>query len=299
MKPLPLPEKFFLEEPLYVTYEIDNTKLESITDIIFYNKTLDMFCPKCKSVSTFRGENRSSITSRNYYNSIASPGSLSTPTNSFIAYEYLLDIKYYLVTLSCSRDMTHKVIYNIIMENNKLIKIGQYPSQYDIKIDDIKKYKGVLEPQYLNELGKAISLACSGIGVGSFVYLRRIFEKLINEAHEIAKRNNEFNEEEYQGKRIDEKIQLLKVYLPSFLTENYRVYSILSKGIHQLSEDECLEHYELLKCCIELILDEKLEMAIKQKKKENANKSIPKIYENIKELNCYRSGTVTPNLIQQ
>ncbi len=37
------------------------------------------------------------------------------------------------------------------------------------------------------------------------------------------------------------------------------MYSILSKGIHELSEEECLQYFKLMKIGIELILDEQLE----------------------------------------
>ena len=38
----------------------------------------------------------------------------------------------------------------------------------------------------LKELRKAIGLHAQGIGVGAFVYVRRIFERLIDKAKELA-----------------------------------------------------------------------------------------------------------------
>ncbi|KDB51524.1 hypothetical protein X805_29020 [Sphaerotilus natans subsp. natans DSM 6575] len=59
---------------------------------------------------------------------------------------------------------------------------------------------------------------------------------------------------------------MLKAHLPTFLVEHPGMYSLLSKGIHELSEDECLKHFATLRLGIELILDERLEA------RERANK---------------------------
>ena len=43
---------------------------------------------------------------------------------------------------------------------------------------------------------------------------------------------------------------------PSFLVENSRVYSILSLGLHELDEEQCLRVFPVLKASIIWILDE-------------------------------------------
>ena len=55
------------------------------------------------------------------------------------------------------------------------------------------------------------------------------------------------------------------------------MYSILSKGIHELSEKDCLDFFPAMKLSVELILDEKLERYQKEKKIEEAKASIAKI----------------------
>lgn len=47
--------------------------------------------------------------------------------------------------------------------------------------------KNVLDKKSLFEFKRAIGLAAHGTGVGSFVYLRRIFEGLITETYETYK----------------------------------------------------------------------------------------------------------------
>jgi hypothetical protein len=80
---------------------------------------------------------------------------------------------------------------------------------------------------------------------------------------------------------MDEKIELLKSELPVFLLENRILYGILSKGIHELSENECLEYFPTVRLGVELILDEKLEAKRRRDKIELAKKSIGKIHGDI------------------
>jgi hypothetical protein len=155
-----------------------------------------------------------------------------------------------------------------------LQKIGQYVSIADLHISQIKKYDSVLTREQLKEFTRAIGLAANGVGIGSFVYLRRIFETLILEAHKKASINTSWNDDAFKNARVVERIELLKDYLPNFVVENKSLYGILSKGIHSLTEDECLQHYETVKIGIELILDEKVEEQHRLKKIEEAKKKI-------------------------
>jgi hypothetical protein len=140
-----------------------------------------------------------------------------------------------------------------------------------------------LDKGLYSELSKAIGLASHDIGVGSFVYLRRIFESLIEDARKEASKEVEWNADEYKAiKYMDEKIRYLKKYLPEFLSKNSVIYSILSKGIHELSENDCLTHFEVVKTGIELILDEKIIQAEKKKKIEVAEKAIQEVHQTVK-----------------
>jgi hypothetical protein len=180
------------------------------------------------------------------------------------------------VELACSRNGEHKLLFllQIDAKEKTIQKIGQYPSIADLNMHDVKKYAGVLGKTVFPELTKAIGLAAHGVGVGSFVYLRRIFEGLVESAHQAAKGEQDWAEEEYEKARMGEKIQLLHRHLPSFLVENRAIYGILSKGIHELSEAECLDAFPVVKMGIEIILDAKLEEEARRKKLEAAKKSI-------------------------
>lgn len=68
---------------------------------------------------------------------------------------------------------------------------------------------------------------------------------------------------------MEEKITCLSEFLPEFLVEHKHLYGILSKGVHELSEEECLGSFDIVKTGIELILDEVIE---KKKKLEKIKK---------------------------
>lgn len=159
----------------------------------------------------------------------------------------------------------------------KFQKIGQYPTIADLEIGKYQKYAKVISKENLRELNKAIGLSANGVGVGSFVYLRRIFETLLEKYHQQALDTNNWNEDEYKKSRIAEKIELLKNYLPEAIVKYKKVYSIISKGIHELEEQECLEYFSIVKDAIISILEQdylKKQNEIKQAELENSIKGL-------------------------
>ncbi|WPC42368.1 hypothetical protein [Clostridium sp. JS66] len=163
-----------------------------------------------------------------------------------------------------------KMSNSILVESLSLEKIGQTPSINDFS-DASNEYKKVLDTKYVKELNKALGLKSHGVGIGSFVYLRRIFEKLIFEiVNEKVVNDSSFNLEEFKGFHMDEKINSLKNDLPQNLVDNSKIlYGILSKGIHQLEENECLLYFDIVYLAIKNILDEKVRI---KKQRENEKK---------------------------
>jgi hypothetical protein len=189
---------------------------------------------------------------------------------------------YYAITLKCKRkdDMLHFFIY----ANGKTIeKIGQNPSIADLQYSEIgKKYDKVLSKQDLHDLKKAIGLSSHGAGAGSLVYLRRIFENIIWETYKKYSAVLSILEDDFKQKRMDEKVSVLKDFLPEQLIEMKSAYGVLSKGIHELSEKECLAYFPVLKLSIELILDQKIEIEAKEKKDRSVKEKLKDIVEELK-----------------
>jgi hypothetical protein len=106
---------------------------------------------------------------------------------------------------------------------------------------------------------------------------------LIDDAHLKAKSETGWDEVAYEKARMDEKIQMLKESIPSFLVENRVLYKILSSGVHELSEQDCLKAFPAVKLGIELILDDELERHKREKKIEEAKKALNSTAQGIKQ----------------
>jgi len=249
-------EQFLLQAPLYQSYDLDSDDhIRIIHQLGLLKHTIDSYCLECDLPSTFQPE-------RQHFD----------PNNPTIDREFS-------VVLVCSRAGSHRMKFFFRVKNNSITKVGQYPSIGDLVLPGTKKYKRSLGSDYA-EFTRAIGLAAHGIGVGSFVYLRRVFENLIERAHDVAIQDADWrqtNEPDFLGKRMNEKILLLKDQLPSFLVENREMYSILSKGIHDLSETECLKYFPVVRTGIQLLLDEELERRARREKTSTIQKEIETI----------------------
>lgn len=194
-------------------------------------------------------------------------------------YSFFESVEPWYVSLKCGRyDDRIDIMLVMDAEKHSIMKVGQYPTIADMHKVQIKQYKSVLSNEEMKELSRAIGLAASGVGIGSFVYLRRIFENQIAEAFDKAFENGEVKKEDFVPIRMDEKIEMLKNYLPETLVEARSIYGILSKGIHSLTEEECLLHFDVVKCGLEMILEDKLEQKQKAEKRKQTMASISALY---------------------
>lgn len=165
----------------------------------------------------------------------------------------------------------------LIVCEGKITKIGQFPQLADLENTHLKKYKE-LNNEIYQELNRATGLNSHGIGVGSFVYLRRIIEKyIVYPELEKLIQDNLITEDQVNLTDFKGKVVLAKEHLPDVLVDNPRIYSILSKGIHSLSEKDCLEIFDPLLTAIELILDEQLEKVERTKKLKKMKDDLNKI----------------------
>jgi hypothetical protein len=269
-------EDFFLNSPLYKRLDINFENPLELHRLVFFTDKLDCYCKSC-------GKHRTFISYKNFSGSENLDVDV-TQEDLFIRNGYDTKFflnKFYNVELYCSRSEEHRIWFTICITDKHIIKIGQYPSVADISTPELEKYKKVLSREKYAELNRAVGLVTHGIGIGSFVYLRRIFEDLIEEAHSYKKNQEDWDEDMYSRSRMNEKIELLSDQLPGFLVKNKSIYGILSIGIHELTEDDCLEYFSTVKLGIELILDEKIQIIEKEEKVKNTQQSVNKILEKI------------------
>lgn len=257
---MPTIEEIFLSVPLYDT--ITDKGLELIADVISFAEKFDGPCIGCGKETTYR--------------------SLGTPMPRYEAINAVWPYKIFMITVCCSRDEKHVVeIFLKVMTNDSFVKIGQYPSIASLSKGEIDKYRKILGDNF-TEFNRGIGLVSHGVGIGSFVYLRRVFENLIEEAHREAQISENWDEGKYVQSRMDDKISLLRNQLPPFLVDHRVLYGVLSKGIHELTEQECLEIFPVVKVGIEFILDEKIGIKEKEEKAKAFKKSLEKIANELK-----------------
>lgn len=160
-----------------------------------------------------------------------------------------VDDGFIVTVMKCQRDTDHQQVFYSQIVNRRLRKIGQAPTFEDIAFGDVERYRAVLGPQSFAELHRAGGLAAVGVGIGAFVYLRRIFERMIMEHHQrLADAGSPIDG--FDSLRIEEKIKALGDVLPPLLVKNRKAYGILSKGIHELDEDFCREHFQVVRMAI-------------------------------------------------
>ena len=65
-------------------------------------------------------------------------------------------------------------------------------------------------------------------------------------------------------------------------TDNPTLYGVLSKGVHELTEIECIEYFPVVRDCIFMILNEWEEMRKRKEKEESIGKELSKIASKVK-----------------
>ncbi|MFN5027826.1 MAG: hypothetical protein ACK5D9_01630 [Burkholderiales bacterium] len=267
-------ESFIVQQPLYSCITEADCDLSAYTsDILNFRGIIDFFCPDCGATSTFRGVVTKSTDEQNRQVEHAKlGGGLRFDPFHQRRFDKLL---------VCARESSHTLtaifFRRSVGEVDTLEKIGQSPSTADVSIGEISKYSKVIGSQQFKELKTGLGLAAHGVGIGSFVYLRRVIEHLIDDARAKAVAANLLDEAKYKDGRTTERIRLLKGFLPDMLVENANLYGILSKGVHELTEDECLKAFEPVKLAIEMVLDEVLANAERESKRKVAVAMLGKI----------------------
>jgi len=204
-------------------------------------KVLVLFCPKCANERTFRSNS-------------------SWPT-----LDYYPDL--YTLPYSCTHCTADPFKYEFYLrwEEGLIYKVGQYPER-DIKIPTkIRKLLG----DDVDFYRKALICHEHSYGLGSYIYLRRIFENKIND---MLKAIGEISEEQritgveekiskvLKQRDLESKLELAaKIAPPSLMIEGMNPFKIiwgnLSKGVHELLEDECNDMFNQLKGVFDYLLE--------------------------------------------
>lgn len=292
---------FIVNKGLYDSTDINEDNINDLIGLLNGDVRIDVYCIHCKCKRPFQmkpiyirdwiqeGQIYSRKLSDELKDTFNRPHFVECNTSSkpdFINWKWFNDdTSKYVRVMNFSFECTmckQELDYVVNTTTNKMIKIGQNPSIADLSFQELDLYKNEISKEMRAEFGRAIGLYANGIGVGSYVYLRRIFERLLLKAKEEAELYGNKKIEGFNGLRMDQKIDALNSFLPSFLTSNKEIYGIISKGIHELSEEECLEYFPVLKNSILLILHEWSIKESEQKMKDNISSALNVINSKIK-----------------
>lgn len=287
---------------LYDSIEINEDNIQDLILFLNGNVRMSVYCKKCKAERVFSmkpyiyfsentqecyshmlSERLMDVQKQNILKNISALGEVGSKENMVWKWndQEIEEASRILVfKFVCSMNDEHHLDYIVCTEGNRFQKIGQYPSVADLTFPELDAYKHVISKEDRKELGTAIGLYASGVGAGSYVYLRRILERLVYQAKEAAA--DAIDNEMFEQARVAEKIKMLEGYLPDILVKNTTIYGILSKGIHELSEEECRKHFPVVKECIYQILGMWESLRKRQADEAALNKALNAITTSIK-----------------
>lgn len=282
-------EKWLVETGLYKALKLELPAATKMADAISSSGLkLDCYCLSCrrKSVFTWNTPTKLAPSIAPLMSVSLSPLPKHHEFNRILSY---LSSTLTQTTFVCARDSNHRLRFFIHVagdydkETTSIMKSGQFPSHFDLLSEELQRYTGILNPPDLKELRSAEICSAHGLHVAAFTYLRRLFERRLDVAHAAAKKDSGWDEDAYsRAQFMEQKIDLLRHHLPSFLVENRKLYNILSTGVHELTEEQCAEGFEVSRLGVTLILDEEIERRDRAAKIKAAGPSLQKLHQKLK-----------------
>lgn len=221
---------------------------------------LNLFCKNCQGLQTFNMENDFE------HFSVDSPIRHS-PVNKIFEMRYLCAScgQYrYTFYVEFGIDKTPKEDARTF--SGWIRKIGQLPP-WEIDIDrNLERALGDDKELYK----KGLVCESQSYGIGSYAYFRRITENIIDELlNSISDLIDEKDKKQYEQalekvkktRVTEEKIELVQDLLPLSLQPNglnplKSLHSALSDGIHNKTDEECLELADTIKIVLTYLLEE-------------------------------------------
>ncbi len=253
-----MPDKEFLEEyGLYrkFPFSIDASMiLDSVP-----RPAIQRFCPKCKAVRTWT-EGQDYRHRVGYCPNRAEPFGADMEQNLTYPNQSVMNCTIYFIYFCTDCISNHEftvVEYLILFECKHLgatgyiMKIGQNPAPSIDIPPGLQKYLG----EYEETFKRGAINENQGYGIGAFAYYRRIIENIIDallddiaELFTSDKKKNEYLDkltEVRKSKDHSRQIAVVKELVPDELQRSGNPLAILhaslSVGLHELTEDECLE----------------------------------------------------------
>lgn len=268
-----------LLQPLYKKIKIDKN-IKTYNFFPYNDIRIECYCKECNKRRIFAFED-SQLALQSLLVS-CTPGSMTSgsttiPKNTIGSTLSQIDF----FTFCAIADCKHKMIIHFMkIDDETIIKIGQVPSIYDLNENiNNKKFLKTLGKEYAEYYKSACSLYSFSTYIGALIYLRRIFEKLLIDVFNDNIGEIGISFDEFKKERMEDKIDILKPYLPPIMFNQgfNTIYTKISDGVHNLTEDECSRMFLVLKMGIEEILTEKMENEEKNKRLQELSKELQNI----------------------
>lgn len=243
--------KFLENAPLYSWHKFVMPKPERTS---LYINEIDGHCGNCDKERPF-SDMRTSGGGAGHYNPIVPP--LSSGTSYF---EFSC--------VSCKRETRIYLVEQVVEgEIVQIQKFGELPRGKVPRDRRLQRFLKDDREQY----EKAVMCLSQDYGIAAFVYFRRIIEanigRLLDLVQEDAAASGE-NEATLQALEslrkespMSERIRLANLALPTYLRPNGmnplgHLYQVLSEGVHNMSEEECLLKARNTSECLAFLVSE-------------------------------------------
>lgn len=276
-----MPDAKFLEEySLYQKFDFDlgkNSFLFPITIVELPDVNLNMYCPNCNEIRTFRLTHKYNHKKEKDVDIII----FKPPPPPTLEENDLVNLNY--ICAYCEK--FHRFFAIKMGKGLKTIeKVGQFPA-WDINIE--KTLKKILKG-YSEYYKKGKTCEFHSYGIGAFAYYRRIVEDIIGQllesitdlmSGEELEKYQVALEEVRKTKTATKKIALVKDLLPLILKpEQFNplktLHDALSKGLHGRTDAECLEDAESISTSLVFLVDAVLSQKKGQQKYTESMKKI-------------------------
>lgn len=253
----------YVNKGLYETVYEGDQRRRCVLEIKNDTASYRAYCIQCNSMSVFKAESQNVAQIH-----VPVVGHYETPKDDT---RFYCDIDFGKRLHCAMCGMFMSVYFKVI--GNKVVKVGSYPSTADLDRGKLISENSIPKSRIPKELATAIGLKAHGVYIGAYAYLRRVYETLIESARKKAEQDGVLAEN-FETMRIKEKIKALSDYLPEYMVETRDAYGILSKGIHELSEEDCKTGYDVLYNLIVLILEDQEERRKKELRKKDISNAI-------------------------
>lgn len=266
-------EDFLKNAPLYQQRVLRDDGHEVTTDLFARLPAITAECPECKGKHTFNVEliddkipaeyehHHHILTSPSYHHHIECIKSGGVHCIKYQCKKCNSFVKTFFLLFEEKKAANTEVDEYLIVY---VQKIGQYPPY---SIDPESVMRSYLDDKDLALYKHGLVSESHGYGIGAFAYYRQIVENkiddLMGDIESLAGSVDEEMKASFQEARsktsVAEKINLIYEYLPSKLKpggENVLkiIYTELSNGLHNKSDDECLRYAQSIKNCLVFLI---------------------------------------------